>query len=73
MSRSTAVTELNVRQQYILTKAHAPHIAELTRNDFNAWYLGKVPIGSTSREAAAFLAGLRAGVLAAPFLHQKAG
>lgn len=73
MSRTKAVSERNVRQQYILVKAHAPNIATLVRNDYNFWFLGNVPIGGTCREAAAYLTGLRAGILAAPFLHSKAG
>lgn len=73
MSRAKAITERHVRQQYILVKAHCPNIAPLWRDEINQWYLGKVLIGGTCPLAFQFLCGVRAGLLAAPFLHSKAG
>jgi hypothetical protein len=73
MSRAKAITERHVRQQYILIKSHAPNIDALKRDQLLRWSIGSMPIGGTCREAYQFLVGLRAGLLAAPFLNQKAG
>lgn len=73
MNRRRAVTERQVRQQYILVKSHAPNVADLYRDIDNSWLIGDLRIGDTCREAYQFLQGLRAGILSAPFLNQKAG
>lgn len=71
------IEERHVRQQYILVKAHCPNVAALIHDPGTgkgrAYWLGPMHIGDTAREAYQFLAGLRAGILAAPFLYTKAG
>lgn len=72
MSRK-AIADRHVRQQYILVKSHCPNIDTLRRDITLKWSIGAMPIGDTCREAYQFLVGLRAGLLAAPFLHQPKG
>lgn len=73
VTRRAGVTERHVRQQYILIKSHCPNVDKLRRDQFLRWSIGTMPIGETCREAYQFLVGLRAGLLAAPFLNQPKG
>lgn len=66
MRRSVSIT--TVQADYRAVKALMPNIGTLSRDDFyKTWWINRQQIGETSREASAYLRGLRSGLLCAGF------
>lgn len=59
MSRNYSPTARDVEREYkVLKENMLPSLAPLVRTEFGDWYVGKLCIGSTAREAKAVLWGM---------------
>lgn len=71
MSRAKSPTVRDVERAYAQAREVLPRLGVLTHDEpthnSTRWYIGRVVIGETSREAMAFLYGARLGVQFAGF------
>lgn len=65
-------TDATVRSEYAQLQELLPNIGALTKDTFGDWYIQRLLVGETCREAAATLRGIRWGLTSSVFALESA-